>query len=448
MRSNALVRLILNNIGWTFSSIFLAIVVWVAATMAQNPLEEQTIERIPITIVLPDGYTLSHQPSTTTGNVEIRAPQDELGRITTEDLEIIADLSSVDEPGDIRVELDANVIPPRRGQIVSVRPGALTLAVDIETEKRVPIRVTVAKEPPLGYTYPQDLACSQTEVTVRGSVERVNAVVATEVRLVLSDDLNPVLKETQSLIPVNENGRVVTGLLVLDPETVDCQVDIQPREDVFQMRVLPNVIEDPPPGYLFAGYSNVQPETVGVTGIQSVIESLNYIVRTKPIDLSTHTETFTVEVPVDLPLGVSLVPENQLITITVTINSLISSRQIENVPVEATGLDTTQFRATGLANTATVIALGPEAELPTHEDLRVVVDLTGLPPGNHQVPLTPEIIGQTEIDDNMTLSVLPERVSVTIEALNPTPTPSPTLGTPLVPTLTPTATAGATLPVQ
>jgi len=78
-----------------------------------------------------------------------------------------------------------------------------------------------------------------------------------------------------------------------------------------------------------------------VTGSRSAISAMGGLVRTVPIDISDETETFTSEVPLDLPDGVTLVPENQLIRVTVTISPVRSSRQFQEVPVEITGLDPT-----------------------------------------------------------------------------------------------------------
>jgi hypothetical protein len=58
-------------------------------------------------------------------------------------------------------------------------------------------------------------------------------------------------------------------------------------------------------------------------------------------------------------------------------------------------MDPTLYRATVLPNAVTVLVAGPEALLPSREDLRVTVDLSGLPAGNHQVTPLGEIIQGT-----------------------------------------------------
>jgi YbbR domain-containing protein len=199
------------------------------------------------------------------------------------------------------------------------------------------------------------------------------------------------------------------------------------------------VLNDPPVGYIFESYV-VAPESVGLTGDGSAISAMGGVARTAPIDLSDKTATFTAQVPLALPSGVSMVPENEMISVTVTISAVRSSRQFQEVPVEVTGLDPTLYHATVLPNAVTVLVAGPEALLPSRDDLRVTVDLSGLPAGNHQVTPLGEII-QGTVNGDMSVSVRPEQLSVTIE-LNPVPpAPSPTAtgeaARPPVPTSTP-----------
>ncbi|HML23370.1 MAG TPA: CdaR family protein [Aggregatilinea sp.] len=440
MREQSLFQLLIRNLGWLLASLLLAMTIWVAAKMSNNPVEQRELTRIPIDYTVPDGYVLVDQ-ATTNASIVVRTEQSEWDLLTTDDITISADLSQVNQPGEYRIELNGKITSPRHGSVVAIRPSTLSVVVDREAEKRVPVEAVIVREPPLGYSSTVE-SCSPSEITVRGSAEKVDSVVRAEVRLSLSDDLNPTTKLNQPLIAVNEDNREVTGNITLEPSNVSCSVDIQVREDVIQMRVLPNVIGAPPSGYLFAGYASVNPETVAVTGDRQAIDEMNYVARTEPIDLSTRTGTFSVQVPLDLPDGVSLVPEDQLIDITVIITSSLSSRQIEDVPVEVTGIDMSRYRVTGLPSVVTVVAVGPQDQLPEREDLRVTVDLSNMDPGNHQV--VPEAVLTGPLNaDGLSLSVLPEELSVTIEAAQPTPTPSPTPST-TAPRPTPTATPLAT----
>jgi YbbR domain-containing protein len=443
MRVNAFLRFIASNLGWMTGSIVTALVIWVAANMANNPVEQGELADVPVQVRLPDGFVITEQPADVTVTAVVRAASDQWDLLVPGDVLVTADLSDKQEPDTYRVELEAEIASPLRGSVVALRPSSWTLTIDRQAEARFPIQVVVTQDPPLGYTYPPDLTCETTEVVVKGSAEQVDAVDRVEARLNLSDNLNPVTLDV-NLTAVRANGLRATDV-TLDPAAVTCPVDIQVHEGITPVEVLPDRGRtNPPSGYTFQGYRNITPERVGVTGDSQAIENMHSVVRTVPIDLTDQTETFTTEVPLALPDGVSSVPENQLVRVTVIINPVIDNREFQDVPVEVTGLDTTLYRVSGLATTVTVNVSGPQVELGGLEagDLRVLVDLSGLLPGNHQVRPQATIIGQdTDIFD--VGSVLPEQLSVTIEALNPTPTPMTTgtdVATPSTPVLTPTAT--------
>ena len=427
MRLNVLLRFIAGNLGWMVGSIAIALMIWVAANMANNPVEEREIENVAVQIKLPDGFVITQNPESATVTAVVRAARDQQDLILSEDVLVTADLTAKEDSDQYRVELDAEIASPLRGNVVALRPSSLTLTIDRQIEKRFPVQVVITQDPPLGYTYPANLTCETDEVIVRGSQSQVDAVDRVEARLNLSDELNPVSLNA-GLIAVQANG-FGSNDVELDPVIVTCPVEIQVHEGITPIEVLPDRGRtNPPPGYTFQGYRNIGPERVGVTGDAEAIEDMHSVVRTLPIDLTNQTETFTTEVPLALPEGVVSVPENQLIRVTVIINPVYGNREFEDIPVEVTGLDTTLYHAIGLAATVTVNISGPQVELAglDFNDIRVLVDLSGLTPGNHQVKPTATVIGQDSDIFNVS-SVLPEQLSVTIEALNLTPAPDATL---------------------
>ncbi|OPY91862.1 MAG: YbbR-like protein [Syntrophaceae bacterium PtaU1.Bin231] len=425
MRNSSFFQLIVRNLGWLLVSLLLALAIWVAANMANNPVEQHEIRAIPVRVEVPDGYVITGQPDSSTVTAIVRAARSDWDLLLPEDILVTADLGHIRKPGEYRIELTAAIADPLHGKVVALRPSTWMISLDTQVEQRLAIQVVVTNDPPLGYTYPADLACAETEVLVRGSAESVADVARVEARLNLSNDRNPVTR-TINLVAVKANGQTARSADVqLLPSSVDCNVDIQTREDVTPVEVLPNRGgTNPPPGYTFEGYTDIQPSTVGVTGDTDAIAAMNQVIKTTPIDLTDKTATFTIEVPLALPSGVTLVSNQQLISVTVIISPVLSNREFQEVPVQVNGLDETRFRASGFANTVTVNVAGPQIRLSElkPDDLSVVLDLSGLGPGNHQVKPTATIVGQGA-DNPFTISgILPEQFSVTIEAIEPTPT--------------------------
>lgn len=438
MRRNPFVQFTLSNLGWLAGSLILALVIWIAANMADNPVVQEEMTNITVRVELPDGYVITDRPDTQTVTAVVRAPRRDWDLMVPGDILVTADLSERREAGEYRVELEAEVADPLHGRVVAIRPSTWALAIAPAQQRILPINVVVTETPPLGYTFSRDFGCDASEVTVRGSESSVAQVARVEARLDLSDALNPV-KKTVNLTPVQENGFRARDV-ELSPALVTCDIDVMVSEGVTPVEVLPDRAGTTPPrGYTFQGYSNIDPRRVGVTGPVEAIESLNSVVRTSPIDLSDKTETFTTEVPLVLPEGVALVEGDELVRVTVLITPVFDNREFAEVPVEVIGLDTTQFAISGLTNTVTVNVSGPQARLPELDvdDIRVVVDLSGLEPGNHQLEPQATIIGQTEEAEFSVRSVLPEQLSVTIEALDMrtetatrTPTAAPQTDTP------------------
>lgn len=420
-----MIQLLLRNLGWALLSLLLALAIWVAANMADNPVEQDEIRGVEVRVELPEGYVLTGRPDSAAVTAVVRASRSDWNLLLPEDILVTADLGDIREPGEYRVPLEARVAPPLHGRVVALRPSTWTLAIDRMTEQRMAVQVVVTNDPPLGYTYPADLSCEQTEVIVQGSADRVAEVARVEARLNLSNDRNPVSR-TVNLTPVRANGQTASGLdLQLVPAAVTCVVDIRLREDVTLVEVRPDRgRSNPPPGYTFEGYTRITPPTVGVTGDEDAIAAMNQVIKTAPIDLSDKTETFTTEVPLALPEGVSLVTQNPLVTVTVIISPILGNREFESVPVEVVGLDMTRYRASGYATSLTVNVAGPQARLAALDlnDLRAVLDATGLTPGNYQLTPQVTIIGQTE-DSPFTISdIVPDQVNVTIEEIAPTAT--------------------------
>jgi YbbR domain-containing protein len=231
----------------------------------------------------------------------------------------------------------------------------------------------------------------------------------------LANQMNPITGRLYDLAPVNEVGETVANV-TLSPARVICSLDIEPRTDVTQVSVLAKVLGNPPDGYFFEGYVT-SPTTIGLSGDPETIAAMQGVVSTLPVNLSSHTENYTVEVPLDLPDGVTIVPENQLIHVTVFISPTANSRRYENIPVEIDGLDPTLYRATVMPEQVSVLIVGPEALLPEPADIQALVDLSGLGPGTHQVNAQ-GVITQENVDGSeMTITIEPVQLTVTIESL-------------------------------
>jgi YbbR domain-containing protein len=174
-------------------------------------------------------------------------------------------------------------------------------------------------------------------------------------------------------------------------------------------------------GYHITGI-NVKPNLVTLQGSSDAFDQLPGYVETFPVNIDQATEDIDTQVALDLPESLAVVGL-QSVGVRINVDPLTGSRNYEIEPV-IRGLGPELTRTIPL-ETVSVLVRGP---LPTLDDLdsgqiQMLLDLTGLEPGAHPVPMTPVVPEGVDI-----ISILPESVDITILPLA-TPTPVPVQGT-------------------
>ena len=198
-------------------------------------------------------------------------------------------------------------------------------------------------------------------------------------------------------------------------------VPIQARSDIKQVSVTPNILADTlAPGYALSSIE-YNPQVLLISGPPEALESAPGTLFTEPIDLTDHTTSFDLAATVQIPNARLFVVGQQTINVSIGITPLISSRQFDHVPVETIGLDNA-YRAAISPAEVTVLMTGPQIMLDALKpaDVRAVIDLNGMSPGNYQI--APDAVINADQNRLTNLSMLPAEVDVTISPLNgPTP---------------------------
>jgi YbbR domain-containing protein len=429
-------RFLLDNLGWLIVSVLTASVIWYVAVSAQNPVEQRRLsERLRIEYDKSDELLFVITPPET-AQVTVRAPKSVWEVLSPEEIHVIADLSKCESNKICTVELRGTLSPARQGTVTDIQPSQIQVELAPRKEKKVTIEVIRTAEPPPGLESTPTL--SDQEALITGPESKVDQVVGAQARVSLQDR-RARFQQLVRVIPVDTNNNEVTGVTVA-PTEVTVTIDIQPRADVTELTIIPRLIGELPAGYRRINYTP-SPQSVPVRGDRTVIEGLNGLIPTEPIDLTGQTETFTQAVKLVLPPGVTLVdPVN--VTVKVEIEPILGSREFDNVPVVPQGLDPADYTITVQPDRVNVIVNGPQPVLDamTGADISVIAPLSGLSAGKYPVTLKASV---TKPGINPGDIVIPNaRAEVTIVARNPTVTP--TGGATRTPTSTPPPTAEPT----
>lgn len=377
---------------------------------------------VPVDMVnVPQGLVVvSEQPQI---QVRVRMPSESWSLLRPGSFRATADASNAG-PGVNELPVRVEALEPRVRQVDPIPPLA-NVALEEVSERIMPVRLNILGNVPFGYAYstpriaPENVAVSGPSTTV----QRVDSIVV-DIRL---DGLTVSLNATYAPRPLDARGTEVRAVRV-NPSTVNVEVPVAQQVGYKEVGVRPVVR-----GRVAAGYYlqpiEVEPSTVTVVGSPAALSNVSFV-DSEPVDVSNLSSSVVRRVQVVPPTGLTLL-QPQPISLTIRVTPLTVSQTLRVGP-------TLQGLGPGLEIVGDVPQVdvtlngpAPTMQSLTSRDFRVVVDLTGLGPGRH------EIEPRVAVPGGFTLErVEPARVPVTIRAA-PTPIPSPT------PILAPTPVAEA-----
>lgn len=419
-----------RNLSTLLISFLLAVVVWVSAVITEDPNRQLTSRAIEIQIIGQDPNLLVVGDLPRQARLTLQAPQsiwDQLNNNPTL-MRAWIDLSGLGAGEHIiPVQTRVNASPVRT---IDIDPDQVAVTLEALERRTVPVELELRGSLPLGYQQ-GSARIDPHEVVISGPASRVQQVARVRAFVNISGSTSDI----QDVIPIdllNSEGLVVDGVTVSPNEVVvDVPVNLLGGFKNVAVKVVST-------GQVANGYRltniTVSPPTVTLfSDNPNLIQQIPGFVETLPVDISGLTDDLEMAVGLDLPRGVSLVREpNVLVQVNV---AAIEGTMTIAAPVEVIGLEE-NLAAEVSPQIVDVIVSGPinELEALTADDFRVLLDLTGLPEGIYQR----QVLVDQYPKGMHVQTTLPESVEVTIR-IAPTPTITP-LGGPPTATSTPTST--------
>jgi YbbR domain-containing protein len=338
------------------------------------------------------------------------------------DFRATVDLTNVKPDGEpVNVPVRVTALDPDI-TIIGVSPRTIQVVLETSSEKQVAVRVQHGPAP-AGIDVGETTYDPQF-VTVRGAESVVAKVVAADVMVALDPQGFDVNREIEAR-PVDANGDTVTGVDV-EPATVHVQIPLLTNKESRTLPVSPVIAGLPAPGFRIASV-DVAPLTVTVEGEAEQLTSL-VSVDTAPVSVAGGTTTVRQTVALAPPNGITSTGAGT-VTVTVTIEPVTETRTLSaglrldgRAPTLDYTLNVGSVLLTLFGSTADLDRLGSNP-------LEVSINVTGLKPGDHEIPVVPVIPSGVEV-----VTIAPETVIVTITELAAVPS-----GTPATPL--PTASA-------
>lgn len=403
-----------GNALWFMTSLVLAFMVWLIATMQVDPVRVQVFNNVPIQFVDNDAMIMSNRASLRrTVRVTVRARDSVLQLMTAEDLTVRADISNL-PPGTHAVQLQVST--PRRAA-VDTQPAQLTVVLEQKQARQKQVVLEITGEPPAGYTRGAP-ELSATQVLVYGTLAQVDRVDSLRATIDLSDQRTRLTDEL-NLVPVSVNGTILNDV-TLGQQTVGVTIDIRQREDVLAVPIRPVIdFDSASPGYAVR-LDTYSPQTAIIRGSPATLALLPDLLDTATIDLTGRTSSFTISVPALLPealeSGQVTFLDGHEINVRIVVEARLAQTQFDDVPVTVLG-EEPGLRVRVIPSRATVLVTGPQALLDrlTVDDLTVTVDVDGLGIGTYD--LEPRAMLEAAVASADEVRVIPATIGVIVEAV-------------------------------
>lgn len=397
-------RWFVNNIGLMLLALLFAFATWLLSTLQDDPIVEQGAP-VRVNLIgfdqLGDLVLVNAAPQTVTAT--LRGPQKAFQALRPDDLTVNVDLSSLDVGAHV-VTLTPTLSRSTL-RVESWSPVTATLVIDRLVRTQMPVRVSVVGSPALGFRAGTPVVLPQ-QVVLTASQQIITRVAGVDVTVSVDGARSSVQQDARVYARTRE-GDLVPGV-TLAPEVVTVRV---PMEQLSNYRDLPVVVKwrgQPAEGYSVADIS-VDPPIVTVFGPVDAVQATRGYIETMSVSIANAQSDIDEAVALNVPPDVSLVTESQTVRVRIRVQPLLGSRTVTRVP-ELEGLSDGLTSAIS-PDTVDIVLSGPLPRLNalSEDDVRVIVDVSGLTEGIHQV--TPRIVAPEGITAQ---SVLPATVQVEI----------------------------------
>lgn len=414
-----MIRWLGTNLRTFLWALAMGLAVWVAAVSAADPDEvRQYPDPIPVEIIGQDPGLVITGEVPKQIELSLRAPSSVWSRLLadTDSIQAILDLSGL-SAGEHTLDIQVQ-IPPQPVRIISATPQTATVTLESFATITFPIDLNISGEPAIGYQV-GEARLEPEEIIISGPQSLVDRVVQVRAPINLAG-MREGFEDTVTVQPLDENNQIVAGL-GLNPAQVSIMLPVSQQGGYRDLAVKVVVGGQVASGYRLANISVFPPVVTVFSGDPALVNSLPGVLETQPLDLENANDELTTRLAINLPEGVSLVGE-QTVLVRVNVSPIQSSLTLSNKTIEVKGLPAGWYTQVA-PDTVDVILSGPLPLLDTltPQEVRVVIDVTDLAIGTHQLTPNVEIL----VSDIVVESILPGTVEVVLST-SPFQTPIPT----------------------
>lgn len=399
-----------NNWVLKIISLLFAFMLWSYVITSENPTRTMTVRNVKVSIVGSEELASKDLMLDTEiyeklyVDVKISGQQNELKKVTAEDIVATLDVSSFVAANSYNVKVDAK-IPDIDVSVSSISPKEIRVEVQEILTKEIPVTLDWEDVvPPEGYII--EPIVSTDVVTVSGARANIEKISSAVIRAP-EEEFTESVKKKYNVLLLDESGKALSSDVLIDGvPTVDVQINVYRLVGIDTEQAV-DAITGVAQGYEIVDVSFEKPE-VAIAGKSNVIEAVNQV-KIKPISVNGANKSVVVEAELQSIDGVEF-PKGSMVTMHVQIRENQLEKTFNDVDIQVMNAPA-NAKVTLSMSKATSVKLSGNKSLidPLRvRDIYLYVDIAELSSGNYTLPL------QIRGIDGVVATIDPEIITVTI----------------------------------
>lgn len=390
VRINKLWQILSRRLWMKVLSLLLAVLVWNFVVTSNTSITRSKV------ISGVSGYVTGQSTLTTYGlallsdpaeqlsnlTVEVEVAQSVYSQVSVENVQVMADLSSVRTAGTQEVALKATT---STGRVTSIRPETVTLTFETLDSRLIPVNVETSGEKADDRWY-NISRTNPTAITVSGAASVVRSIAQARVYTDVTGAEASYVRAEPYVLLDGDGNEIDQTSLTRSASSITVSTEIYPTREL----PISTDIEDVVTGRVAEGYViseiSIQPETITVAAEESLLDGINELML-EPVDVEGLSQSFSARAKVSR-LSDFKNMSNEQVYVNITITEETVSEWIDNTVLTFVG-KAENLQMEWQNNSIQVYVTGPRSvvEALEEEGIPVTVNLSDLQAGSYACAL-------------------------------------------------------------
>lgn len=389
------------------ASVLLAFIVWIYAMTDQNPMENDTIDNIPVQLInteVLEQYNLTLSPEQNfTVSLNIRGRALDIYTADPANFKIVADLNNAAffQKGENNIPVEVRGIPTG---IQIQNPTGVPYYIKVKLErldsKSVPVKINLSGSVKEGYGYLDEII-KPSEVVVRGPESYVNLVDRAEGQIDINGKSN-LVNESVVIKPVDKDGNEVK-YVALQSQVADVAVPIKPAKEVSLVVKTTGSIT----GNKTLKGINQSLDRIMILGDKKDIDKIEEI-QTLPYDISRIRANYKDKLQLNIPEGIDVISNITTVDVEFLVEDIIE----KTLKIQSSIINSREgYSYTPSVSEINITIRGGQSIINSVNtgSISAVLDVGGLDAGNHNVDV------KINLPSGVNLAgINPDKVAVTV----------------------------------